>query len=53
MINMDTRKPADLLSLHGGDIVDYIETEKGLSDREARSYQSEQLYAGTFYGCVL
>ena len=28
MINMDTRKPADLLSLHGGDIVDYIETEK-------------------------
>ena len=50
MINMDTRKPADLLSLHGGDIVDYIE---GLSDREARPYQSEQLYAGTFYGCVL
>ena len=28
MINMDTRKPADLLSLHGGRIVDYIETEK-------------------------
>ena len=28
MINMDTRKPADLLSLHGGHIVDYIETEK-------------------------
>ena len=28
MINMDTRKPADLLSLHGGRIVDYNETEK-------------------------
>ncbi len=28
MINMDTRKPADLLTLHGGNIVDYIETEK-------------------------
>ena len=28
MINMDTRKPADLLSLYGGRIVDYIETEK-------------------------
>ena len=27
-INMDTRKPDDLLSLHGGRIVDYIETEK-------------------------
>lgn len=25
MINMDTRKPADLLELHGGRIVDYIE----------------------------
>jgi acyl-ACP thioesterase len=24
MINMNTRKPADLLSMHGGDIVDYI-----------------------------
>lgn len=28
MINMDTRKPADLLSLYGGDIVNYIESEK-------------------------
>ena len=28
MINLDTRKPADLLTLHGGRIVDYIETEK-------------------------
>ena len=28
MINIDTRKPADLLTLHGGNIVDYIETEK-------------------------
>lgn len=28
MINLDTRKPADLLELHGGRIVDYIETEK-------------------------
>lgn len=28
MINMDTRKPADLLTLHGGTIVDYIEQDK-------------------------
>lgn len=28
MINMDTRKPADLLTLHGGSIIDYIENEK-------------------------
>ncbi len=28
MINMDTRKPADLLSLHGGRIVDYIDSDK-------------------------
>ena len=28
MINLDTRKPADLLTLHGDRIVDYIETEK-------------------------
>ena len=28
MINIDTRKPADLLTIHGGNIVDYIETEK-------------------------
>lgn len=28
MIDMDTRKPADLLTLHGGSIVDYIETGK-------------------------
>lgn len=28
MINLDTRKPADLLTLHGGRIVDYIEAEK-------------------------
>lgn len=26
MINLDTRKPADLLELHGGSIVNYIET---------------------------
>lgn len=28
MINLDTRKPADLLELHSGRIVDYIEAEK-------------------------
>lgn len=28
MIDMNTRKPADLLSLHGGNIVDYILREK-------------------------
>ena len=28
MINLDTGKPADLLTLHGGTIVDYIESEK-------------------------
>lgn len=28
MISLDTRKPADLLELHGGHIVDFIETEK-------------------------
>lgn len=28
MINMNTRKPADLLTLHGGNIVDYIEKDK-------------------------
>lgn len=28
MINLDTRKPADLLALHGQDLVDYIETDK-------------------------
>lgn len=28
MINLDTRKPADLLTLHGGSLVDYIETEE-------------------------
>lgn len=28
MINMDTRKPADLLLMHDGHIVDYIESEK-------------------------
>lgn len=28
MINLDTRKPADLLALHGQELVDYIETDK-------------------------
>ena len=28
MINLDTRKPADLLALHGQGLVDYIETDK-------------------------
>lgn len=28
MINLDTRKPADLLALHGQELVDYIDTDK-------------------------
>ena len=28
MINLETRKPADLLALHGQELVDYIETDK-------------------------
>ncbi len=28
MINLDTRKPADLLALHGQELIDYIETDK-------------------------
>lgn len=28
MINLDTRKPADLLALHGQELVDYIETDE-------------------------
>lgn len=27
MINLDTRKPADLLALHGQELIDYIETD--------------------------
>ena len=36
MINIDTRKPADLLTLHGGSIVDYICDEPCPIDKPSR-----------------
>ncbi|MEG1564727.1 MAG: thioesterase, partial [Bacteroides sp.] len=36
MINLNTRKPADLLALHGGSIVDYVTVEPCPIDKPSR-----------------
>lgn len=44
MINVDTRKPADLLELHGGSIVDYIITDKACPiEKPGRIKVSQQM----------
>lgn len=48
MIDMETRKPADLLALHGGSITDYIYTEKECPiDKPSRIKVSTDEVAGT------
>ncbi|KAA6319446.1 hypothetical protein EZS27_013572 [termite gut metagenome] len=42
MINVNTRKPADLLSMHGGDIVDYICDEPCPIEKPSRIKASTQ-----------
>ncbi|MEG1402921.1 acyl-ACP thioesterase domain-containing protein [Bacteroides sp.] len=47
MINLNTRKPADLLALHGGGIVDYIADEPCPIDKPSRIKVTTQEVAAT------
>lgn len=47
MINLNTRKPADLLALHGGSIVDYIADEPCPIDKPSRIKVTTQEVATT------
>lgn len=47
MINLNTRKPADLLALHGGSIVDYIADEPCPIDKPSRIKVTTQEVAAT------
>lgn len=47
MINLNTRKPADLLALHGGSIVDYIADEPCPIDKPSRIKLTTQEVSAT------
>ena len=47
MINLNTRKPADLLALHGGNIVDYVTDEPCPIEKPSRIKLSTQEVAAT------